>query len=415
MNDCYYSLGGLNYKHGYSSCCAIQTNRLKWFRDSYIPSKIYNSKNFVELRKDLSNGLWPSGCNLCEDLCEKGVRQTAMINDIPASKLQHLNDNGVMKFDGLRHIELRFSNACNMACLHCSSVYSSGWVKKLQNYESQYDDEYLEQLNKTVHMKDGEEPSKLGLSVSQVEEICEDLIKNFPRIQQVDISGGEVLIQKQFWRTLELLAKHPNSKNISMNFYSNFNAEADYERLSNLLFEFGFSDITVSIDAGTNIYSYFRDGDWSKLKENLKNFRSINNFTKLKCVNTFSTYQLLDIENIYRSIYTLDFDWVKTALVQTPKYINPAILIHEFRYELLEDFNSTIRYIESLPNRSSVQMSLEHYLPGLKKYLFESPLPQYRDYNNFLLYIGKTDKLWNQNFNEYFTKFKYINGELLRV
>ena len=421
MNDCWYGLGGLNYKHGYTSCCAIQHNRLAWFKDSYLPSEIYNSKNFVKLRRDLASGKWPSGCNLCQDMVEKGVRKTAMINDKPAKYLQHYNKNGVMKFDGLRHIELRFSNACNMACLHCSTVYSSQWQKKLQGYEPQYDDYYLDQLNANVHVKDGEDPSKLGLNTAQVEEICNDLNKNFPQIEKVDISGGEVLIQKQFWKTLELLADHPNAKEMFMTFYSNFNADADYVKLSDKLSKFGSSDITISIDAGTNIYPYFRDGNWNKLVDNISKFREVNDFTNLKCVVTFSAYQLMDIENIYKSIYPLDFFAVKTALVQTPKYINPAILIHDFRDELLEDFNNAFEYIKSLPKSDkgchplSVRMSLEHYLVGLKKYLFESPLPHYRDYNNFLLYIGKTDKLWNQNFNDHFKKFKYIEGEIVRA
>ena len=74
QHDCWYGLGGLNYKHGYTSCCAIQHNRLAWFKDSYLPSEIYNSKNFVKLRNDLTSGKWPSGCNLCQEMVEKGVR-----------------------------------------------------------------------------------------------------------------------------------------------------------------------------------------------------------------------------------------------------------------------------------------------------------------------------------------------------
>ena len=179
--------------------------------------------------------------------------------------------------------------------------------------------------------------------------------------------------------------------------------------------KFGYSDITISIDAGKNIYSYFRGGDWSSLIDNIEKFRSINDFTTLKGVVTFSAYQLMDIENIYRSIFPLNLKWLKTSLVQTPKYLNPAILIHDFKHDLLNDFNNTVEYIESLKTSIATRMSLERYLKGIKKYLFDSPLPNYRDYNNFLLYISKTDKIWNQNFNDYFKKFKYADGELIRV
>ena len=409
---CYYANGGINYKHGYTSCCAIQHDRLTHFDETYLPSKIYNSSNFVNLRAQLQANIWPEGCNLCKELREKGV--TAMIDDYDAEVLEEWNHNGIMRNEGLRHLELRFSNACNMSCLHCSKVYSSGWVKKLEGYVPDHEDINLDQLNGVMHIKSGEDPSKLGLSLAQTEEICHDLM-NFPNLTKVDISGGEVLIQKQFWRTLELLAKHPNADKMRMTFYSNFNAEADYGRLSDLLSRFGGSDITISIDAGTNIYPYFRDGNWSTLVENIEKFRSINKFTTLMAVNTFSAYQLLDIENIYKSIYPLGFDGVKTALVQTPRYINPAVVVHDFHDELIEDWTRTIDYLESLPKDKSVQMSLDHYLPALRKYLFDSPLPSYNDYNNFLIYIRKTDKIWGQDFNHYFKKFKFVNNEIVRV
>jgi len=409
---CYYANGGINYKHGYTSCCAIQHDRLTHFKDTYLPTKIYNSPNFVNLRAQLQSNVWPEGCNLCEELHKKGV--TAMIDDYDAEVLEEWNHNGIMRNEGLRHLELRFSNACNMSCLHCSKVYSSGWVKKLEGYVPDHEDINLDQLNGDMHIKRGEDPSKLGLSLAQTEEICHDLM-NFPNLTKVDISGGEVLMQKQFWRSLELLAKHPNADKMRMTFYSNFNVEADYGRLSDLLSRFGGSDITISIDAGTNIYPYFRDGNWSTLVENIEKFRSINKFTTLMAVNTFSAYQLLDIENIYKSIYPLGFDGVKTALVQTPRYINPAVVVHDFHDELLEDWTRTIDYLESLPKDKSVQMSLDHYMPALKKYLFDSPLPSYNDYNSFLIYIRKTDKIWGQDFNHYFKKFKFVNNEIVRV
>ena len=109
------------------------------------------------------------------------------------------------------------------------------------------------------------------------------------------------------------------------------------------------------------------------------------------------------------------FDGVKTALVQTPRYINPAVVLHDFYDELLEDWNRTIDYLESLPQDKSVQMSLTHYMPALRKYLFDSPLPSYNDYNNFLIYIRKTDKIWGQDFNHYFKKFKFVKNEIVRV
>ena len=58
-------------------------------------------------------------------------------------------------------------------------------------------------------------------------------------------------------------------------------------------------------DAGKNIYSYFRDGKWSVLNENLKKFKQVNNFTVVDTVVTTSIYQIMDIENIMMSLLLL--------------------------------------------------------------------------------------------------------------
>ena len=79
-----------------------------------------------------------------------------------------------------------------------------------------------------------------------------------------------------------------------------------------MLSNFGNSMISISIDAGQNIYPYFRDGDWNVLKNNISKFRLINNFTQLNGVVTFSAYQFMDIYNIYKSIIPLNLTLIKT-------------------------------------------------------------------------------------------------------
>ena len=455
-NICFYSIAGLNYKHQYSSCCPIQSDRLSKFTDTIIPSEIFNSKDFKKNRIDLLTGDWPKGCDLCKEI--ENNNGHSMRQDFPfagnrfenetsgLSCYEYFNkETGYVDSKGLKHVELKFSNSCNMSCLHCSHVYSSGWTKRLSNYVPddeviQYD---LKQLLKTIHVDD-DNSIKLGLNLNETKIICEDLNINFPNIQRIDITGGEVLTQKQFFLALKLLSKHPNIKNLKISFHSNFNVEIDYVELSHLLKQFGHSTITISIDAGKNIYSYFRDGDWKTLIENIKKFRNVNNFTQLDCVVTFSAYQLLDIKNIYTSLFDLDFNTLKTSIVQTPSYINPSILMTDFKNDLRKDFDSVIKtihvehqkrvkdiknnkslnsynptkcssiFVESADNFlfTDLKSSL-WYLKNIENYVFTHSSP-YRDFNRFLIYLKKTDEIWNQNFNDYYTQFKFIDGELVR-
>ena len=178
-NICYYSLTGINYKNQFITSCAINSDRLVKFSDTILPSKIYNSENFKSIRKQLHDGKWPSGCHLCEDV-EKNPNAFSMRQDylFEDGKFEHEKENfvydfydpltGFMNPKGCRHIEMRFSNVCNMSCLHCSSVFSTGWQKKLETYEIDEEDKSynLEQLLNTLHIDSDDDKKRLGLNLS---------------------------------------------------------------------------------------------------------------------------------------------------------------------------------------------------------------------------------------------------------
>ena len=422
-NSCYYALGAINYKNGFVTSCAQQSDYLHIQNKTLIPSKFFNDGGFKQHRLDLMAGKWPDGCDLCEAV-EKHNSGKSMRMDYPADESYYNYDTGTVSFKGLKHVELRFSNSCNMACLHCSQVYSSGWISKLKHYVPDDEDRALnlDQLTGLMHRQSMDEDLNIKLSIPEVESIVNDLNKNFPNIEKIDFAGGEVLYQKQFFPCLELLAKHPNAKNILLTFHSNFNANHDPIKLSKLLEPFGESLIHMSIDAGKNIYPYFRDGNWDTLTNNISTFRSVNNFTELGVVCTTSAYQIMDIYNVFESFLLLDIDWIDASIVYTPAYINPAIMMFEFENEVLNDIEKTCEMIRqhspganSLhPYLGTIEEGAMRAINNIKEYITHHK-PSYKDYETFLVYIKKSDKLWKQEFNNYMKNYKYINNKIVRV
>ena len=183
--SCYYSHCSISFKHKYSTFCAFQVDPLCEFEESILPSQIFNSKGFVKTRKMLDNNSWPSGCDHCRIPESKDLKSSRQDHE-----LQHKN---------LERVEIRFSNACNMACLHCSPEYSSLWAKKL-NYSG----------------------PTLGLTSEQVLLICEDL-KNISTIRRIVLSGGEPLVNKNFYKCLEVLSEHSHANEIVLSFHTNLN------------------------------------------------------------------------------------------------------------------------------------------------------------------------------------------------
>jgi MoaA/NifB/PqqE/SkfB family radical SAM enzyme len=433
---CPFALGGINYKNGFVTSCPQQSDQLHLMSSGVIrPSEIINNDKFKKHRKELMSGVWSKGCHLCqeaESIGSASMRQTYGLSNSTAN----YKESGEIDFAGLQHIELRFSNSCNMACLHCSDVYSSGWMSKLKHYEpDQEDKKYkLIQLTREFHKKSKDEDLSIAISIDQMDEIVDDLNTNFPNITKIDFAGGEVLYQKQFFPCLRKLANHPNAKNILLSFHSNFNAKFDPIELSKLLKPFGKALIHISLDAGTNIYSYFRTGNWEVLKENIRLFRENDTKSELGIVCTTSAYQIMDIENIFASFLTLDIDYIDSSIVYTPRYMNPALMTLKFKDAVYNDIQATYKLINDENTKRLSNLDSYTHLKGwdknnrvfkdiqsafkalldIEKYVFNHQCKT-DEFDAFLVYIRKTDKIWQQNFNDHMKKYKFINDKIQRV
>ena len=395
--NCFYATGGINYKNGTVSVCPRQSDQLAV---TDIPSKIFNSQNFKWVRQSLSENIWPSGCDLCE--ASESIGHPSMRHDHPCT-IEHAN--GWSPWTNLRHVELRFSNACNMSCLHCSEVYSSGWTKRLEGYEPSYEvrGHELIQLTKEMHRNGIQDQYKMQMSMEMMTNIVLDLNKNFPNLELVDFAGGEVTIQKQFYPCLELLAKHPNAENIAVSFHTNFNTDFNILDLHRRLTPFKKSVITVSLDAGKNIYGYFRQGDWDKMKWNIDEMRQMGGRIEIQPTCTTSIYQMMDFYNIWESFLTLDVDGYDASIVQTPVYLDPSLIMYDFGDEIQEEIDRTKELVAGT--------DAEWWVYYIEDYVKKAEVP-YKYYNSFLLYVQETDKIWNQRFNDFFTKVKMKEGEL---
>lgn len=433
---CPFALGGINYKNGFVTSCPQQSDQLHLMSSGVIrPSEIINNEKFKKHRKELMSGVWSKGCHLCqeaESIGSASMRQTYGLSN----STTNYKESGEIDFAGLQHIELRFSNSCNMACLHCSDVYSSGWMSKLKHYEPDQEDKKhkLIQLTREFHKKNREEDLSIAISIDEMNEIVDDLNTHFPNIAKIDFAGGEVLYQKQFFPCLRKLANHPNAGNILLSFHSNFNAKFDPVELSHLLKPFGKALIHISLDAGTNIYSYFRTGNWEVLKENIRLFREHDTKSELGIVCTTSAYQIMDIENIFASFLTLDIDYIDSSIVYTPRYMNPALMTLKFKDAVYSDIQATYKLINDENTKRLANLDSYTHLKGwdkknrvfkdiksafkalldIEKYVFNHQCKP-DEFEAFLVYIRKTDKIWQQNFNNHMKKYKFIDDKIERV
>ena len=430
---CYYALGGVNFKNGFVTSCPQQSDQLQILNEEYLPSKFFNSENFKKHRLDLLNGRWPKGCDICQHVEQQGAGKS-MRQEEPVSLDNVNSETGEVDFAGLKTAEIRFSHSCNMSCLHCSQVYSSGWMQKLKGYTPDQEDKELRLIQLTGEMHRASEDDDLTMQIPtrKALEIVDDLNANFPNLERVDFAGGEVLYQKQFFPTLERLADHPNASNMLIMFHSNFNADFDPVTLSNLLIKFKKSVIHVSVDSGPTLYPYFRQGDWNKLKSNIAKFREVNkNKSELNLVCTTGTYQIMEIKDVFEGFLTLDCNYIDSSIIYTPTYLNPALMMRDFADEVLQDIKDTEDMIDRVNkdrlNNIEESKKLHSFnlgtwtdiegayraLKNIKDYITNSKTES-KDWEAFKAYIKKTDMIWKQNFNDHVTNYKFNGANIVR-
>ena len=405
---CYYALGGINLKQKFATSCPQQSDRLQWMAKGHLPSQYFNNENFRQHRLDLLNGNWPKGCDMCQYVEEQNSG-VSMRQETPADISYTDFETGITKFDGLKTIEIRFSNSCNMACLHCSAAFSSGWMTKLKRYQPDYIDKEhnLIQLTQDMHRETEDEDLRIDLNTEKSLEIVDDLIENFPNLERVDFAGGEVLYQKPFMPTLERLAQHPNAKNMFVMFHTNFNAEFDPIRLNECLEKFGSSEVKISIDSSPGIYEYFRGGSWDKLADNIAKFKSVRSKkTKICLICTTGVYQIMQFRDIIQGFIDLECDYIDTSIIFTPDYLNPALMMIDFKEETLKELNSSIELLSKYPSSRSDIFIAYQSIKSVYKYVTNHKVYE-KEWIAFKEYVKKTDLIWKQEFNDYFTNYQF--------
>ena len=163
--------------------CIISKEKLGNLNDQNIEDILKNNKT-LEIKQDMLEGKYPSNCEGCY-FQEK--HRDKNFNDI-SSRIYYAKEIGphisTNLFDNnenfeLRHVDLRWSNKCNQACVYCNSNYSSKWAKEL----------------KTSVNSDKKQRHKLKKYVF-------DNVKNFKNIY---MAGGEPLLMNENKELLNLL------------------------------------------------------------------------------------------------------------------------------------------------------------------------------------------------------------------
>ena len=202
-------------------------------------------KGNSKIRQDMLEGKYPSNCEGCY-LQEK--HRAKDFNSI-SSRLYYAKEIGTSvskelldskdNFE-LKHIDLRWSNACNQACVYCSADYSSKWAAELGK--------------------------KVPHNQQSIDRVKEYVFSNIKNLTNVYLAGGEPLLMKQNQEFLQLLYK----ENPDVTLRVNTNLSKTDTKIFDQLCQFKNVHWTISVETIEQEYEYIRyHGNWQDFLSNL--------------------------------------------------------------------------------------------------------------------------------------------------
>ncbi len=230
--------------------CIISRNKLGNINHTKI-SDILNGEANIKLKQDMLADRKPSNCEGCY-LQEKArsdlnsISSRLYYHKEIASKMDLSMLDNVNKFD-LKHVDLRWTNSCNQACVYCNPEWSSKWSQEMN------------------------QPIKSNKEARQ--EVKDFVFENIEQLQNVYLAGGEPMLMKDNKEFLELL----KDKNPECHIRVNTNLSTTRTGIFELLCSFKNVHWTVSVDTIEQEYEYIRHhGSWTDFLDNLDTINKLD-------------------------------------------------------------------------------------------------------------------------------------------
>jgi radical SAM protein with 4Fe4S-binding SPASM domain len=341
--------------------CIISKTKLGDINKTNIKD-IMQSKRNIELKESMLKDQKPHNCSGCY-LQEKQTKDLSSIS----SRLYYLKELGTKtnldfyddtKNFALKHVDLRWTNSCNQACVYCGPRYSSKWAQEL-----------------------GE---KVKSNKEARQEVKDYVFENIAQLENVYLAGGEPMLMKENFEFLTLLKE----KNPNCHIRVNSNLSTTATGIFELLCSFEHVHWTVSVESIEEEYNYIRHlGNWNDFVKNLDVINKLDH--KI-------SFNMLHFILNYKSIHNC-IDFLKgkgfgdNSFIAGPLYTPPHLNTMNLPDPMLNNI------IQSLKDK------LDTHPQGYLKNSYENLIKYYTTTNfnknlkSFYYNLGKMDQRRNQN------------------
>ena len=286
------------------------------------PAALFNTSKLKEARKQMLSGEKPSECDYCwrvEDNDGPSDRYFKSLENWALSEHDTILEKGHEIDYYPTYLEVDFSNVCNFNCIYCGPEYSSVWVEDLKRNGPV---KVLENTKKVQWIQGWQDLDSIAYKNREHNPYLDAFWKWFPeaykRLKFYRITGGEPLLSKETFRSIDWLIQNPNPElDFSINSNMGVPDKLWYSFLDkikvlangNYVKKF---TLFTSVDAWGEKAEYLRPGlDFELFK---KRYEEVLNIGGVRCVimctfnllSITSIQQLLEWQSELRSKYNID-------------------------------------------------------------------------------------------------------------
>lgn len=356
-------------------CCVIKKLPNDEDSKTLTPIEYLNSKDILDLKKQLDSGNMPKSCDACWNNEKNGVESLRkQLNGIMTSGNtdrknwidSYFKNKKDYNSDMILMADIKIGNTCNHACVMCnpqdSSLIYNDWIKRK---DSTFVKEYL--------AKDSNYLSKAkfnGYKNKKYEQYLDAILKNNKNLKYLKLLGGEPFLDNKLLQALENMDKDIK-RNLKISFVTN--GSVDIVSILERLGTFKHTQITVSIEGIGAIQEFARAGSiWNDVEKNILKTKE-SNMCDLTIHHSLQTSTVLG--------FGLLLDWCKKysiklscGLVKNPDYLSVSSLPTQLKEKLLKNISENKTALINHNDIETGTMSYNNLILAIKEFDYDHQL-----------------------------------------
>jgi organic radical activating enzyme len=304
---------------------------------------VWNNNNFRTIRTDMLNFKKISNCQQChkedsfggDSMRKRSLREWTWRDDFKKTVLDTLKSNGVTE-SGVKFLELKPGNLCNLKCRMCNQFDSSKYATELKEIGAKFNASASAGQARLFEKSSFEYDFDLSKMADWTNNPA--IWKSFETLaSQVEIlsfAGGEPSLIQDVYKSLKYCVENDLAKNITVYFATNFTQNLD--KFAELAKAFKRFDFIASIDGHGEVQEYIRfPSSWTQVE---KNFLQINDYCKkFKNINLMInlTVNIYNILSFTKLLSWLEQPDLRDGFREDPFNLNILMFPNYLSFDLL--------------------------------------------------------------------------------